>query len=195
MHPNEVAAGLTGAWRLFLRDDQGLTLIDCSMVGAARSFRLAVLLAPVYVVILAVVWGPLLSQIDLGALVMVEGLAWVIGWTVMPVIVYFISEPLGVRNNWPAFVSAYNWATPIQIAIVIPLLLLDAAGMAPGGIGFALALIVTLVRLSYLVFVTRVALGVGTGAAIGLTALDFFLGLFLELQTDKIIRAASDIPF
>jgi hypothetical protein len=193
MHPNELATGLTGAWRLFLRDSQGLTFIDCSVAGAARSFRLAILLAPVYVMVLAIIWGPLLSQLDLGTLVIVEGLSWVIGWTAMPVIVYFLSEPMGVRDNWPAFVSTYNWAAPIQIAIVLPLLLLDAAGMTPGMAGFALALIVTLIRLSYLMFVIRVALGVGTGAAVGLTALDFFLGLFLELQSDSIIRTASDI--
>jgi len=193
MHPNEVAAGLTGAWRLFLRDEQGLKYIDCSMAGAARSFRLAVLLAPVYVVILAFVWAPLWSQLDLGSLVLVEGLSWVIGWTAMPIIVYAISEPMGVRDKWPTYVAAYNWASLIQIALVIPLLLLESAGLLPGMISFAFALIITLIRLSYLVFITRVSLGVGTGAAVGLTAVDFILGLFIELQADKIIRTASDI--
>lgn len=191
MRPNELASGLTGAWLLFLRNRQGLTLIDCSQEGAIRSFLLAVLLIPVYVVILAFVWAPEWGSINLGAMVVVESLGWIIGWTAMPVIVYALSTPMGVRDNWLAFVSAYNWSVPIQLAIIIPIFVLGSLGLLPGMLGFAVFLIATLIRLSYLAFVIRTALDVGPGAAIGLTALDFILGLFLETHSDAIIRSAS----
>ena len=195
MRPNEIAAGLTGAWGLFLRDAQGLTLIDCSPRGAARSFHLAVLLAPVYVIILALVWGRYWPNLDLGVLIAVEALTWVIGWTAMPVIVYWISGVIDARDNWFAFVAAYNWTAPIQMAIALIVILLSAIPMFQGPPGFVVFLVATFIRLSYLVFVIRVALDVSTGAAVGLTALDFVLALVLETQSNAIIRVASGIAF
>lgn len=195
MGANEIAAGVTGAWGLFLRDKQALSLIDCSPRGAARSFRLAVLLAPVYLVILALVWAPFWPNLDLGILVLVEGLTWVIGWTAMPLIVYWLSGLIGVRDNWFAFVAAYNWTAPIQMAIALIVILLTAIPMFQGAAAFVVFLVATFIRLSYLVFVTRVALDVGSGAAVGLTALDFVLALILEAQSNAIIRIGSGIAF
>ena len=193
MRPNEIAAGLTGAGGLFLRDAQALTLIDCSPRGAARSFQLAVFLLPVYVVLLALVWATVWAQLDFTVLVLVEGLTWVIGWTAMPVIVYWLSEPMNVRDNWFAFVAAYNWSAPIQIAIALIVILLSTIPMFQGPTGFVVFLVATAIRLSYLMYVIKIALDVRTGAAIGLTATDFVLALILEAHSNAAIRISSGL--
>ena len=195
MRPNEIAAGLTGAWGLFLRDAQALTLIDCSPRGAARSFQLAVFLLPVYVFLLALVWAAVWAQLDFTLLVLVEGLTWVIGWTAIPVIVYWLSGPMNVRDNWFAFVSAYNWSAPIQMAISLIVILMTTIPMFQGAMAFVVFLVATVIRLSYLMYVIKIALDVRTGPAIGLTALDFVLALILETQSNAVIRIGSGVAF
>ena len=74
-------------------------------------------------------------------------------------------------------------------------ILLSSIPMFEGPTAFVLFLVATLIRLSYLMFVIKTALDVGTGAAIGLTALDFVLAVILETQSNAVIRISSGLAF
>ncbi|HKU99850.1 MAG TPA: hypothetical protein VJR58_31435 [Vineibacter sp.] len=181
----EIARGVGGAMRLMKGDLSGLALLDRSREGFWRSFRPAVLLAPLYAFYLMMIYdGATTSSSDL-RIILAEGLRYVIDWTLFPVVLLELSRLMGRAPRYISSVVALNWA---NVPFLIGAVALSAAARltAPdlvGGVELA-------VLAATLVLVTRIlrfTLDLPWIPAIALAALNLWLGLMLGLIINGII--------
>src|SRR5690606_8518675 len=80
----EIAVSMRGAVRLALRDPAGLAFFDTSIAGFWRSFMAAVLALPAYALLLAARDESAGPPLDDPGVLLVEGIAYVIGWFAFP---------------------------------------------------------------------------------------------------------------
>ena len=176
----EVARSVYGAYRLARLDQGGLAYFDGTPAGALRSFWVAALVAPIFVFAVAVGWSGADMPPPLFRTALVEGLFYVIGWCLFPVLMIFGSRLLDRTPRYPLFLSAYNWSHTIQIAIVLPPLFLALTGLLSSEAIALLFLGAYALTIAYEAYVIRTALDIGMGEAIGLALFDFVLALILE---------------
>ena len=181
----EIARGVGGAVRLMKGDLAGLALLDRSREGFWRSFRPAVLLAPLYAFYLMMIYdGATTSSSDLRVAV-AEGLRYVIDWTLFPVVLLELSRLMGRAPRYIGTVVALNWA---NIPFLIGAVALSATARltAPdlvGGVELAV-LVATLVLVTRIL---RFTLDLPWIPAVALAALNLWLGLMLGLIINGII--------
>ncbi len=179
----EIAAGLTGAYRLARRDPGGMVWFDATPRGFWRSFWAAVLVAPAYLV-LDVLSGGLGSDTTFRQIV-IKLIGYVIDWTAFPVVMITIADSLG---KWPAYmryIVAYNWSAVVQISVLLPIATLALA--APSPATMLLAQVATIIMLIYRAYVAHVALAVGFGTAAGIVLVDVLLAGLLRAVTDRLM--------
>ena len=182
---NDIERGLTAAWRLATRDPGGLALLDTSTAGFWRSFQVAVLVFPVYALVIASRLSETDSTADWETVLLAEAIAYVIYWTAMPVLMEPITLWLDRGHAYVQFVVAMNWANAIQLALFALVTVLGLIGLPRGLVAFA-GLIVTIWVLAYQWFVARTALGLTGPRAAGIVAIDVMLGLLVNSMTRHI---------
>ena len=174
----EIALGVLGAWRLANFDPSGMACFDRSLHGVWRSFRVAILVAPA---------EALLSYLDYaaapsaGALraALVGAIAYVVGWTAFPLAAAYVAPAIGRDAEYPGYLVAYNWATILQVALILPVDGAIALGLLPHGVADVLFLASRLVILAYAWFIARTGLRLGGAAAAGMVALDIVISLII----------------
>jgi len=178
--PAEIRAGLRGAWRLMRRDAGGLGDLNLTVDGFWRSFTAILVAAPLDLIyeILPRQAGGEGPDDALGWLV--AAIVYLARWLALPVVLALVATPLGWAARYPTFVIAYNWTAVLQLALLVPAAALARYGLLPGVWGQGFVLGVTLGLLLFAVNVSRIALGVGAGAAVGVVMLDLVLGLGIE---------------
>jgi hypothetical protein len=175
----EVVVSLYGAWRLARLDPRGLGFFDATSEGALRSFFAAVLVAPLYVVMLAVVLpgdapgGPL-------RVFLAESIGYVTTWTAYPVIVEGLSRILGCRPRFEGYLAAYNWSMVLQHALIVPISILVGLGLLPLELGQFLWMVAFSLILAYLWFIARTGLALPPLTAAGLVLLDVLLSALID---------------
>lgn len=174
----EIAHGVLGAWRLANFDPTGMAYFDRSLHGVWRSFRVAVLVAPAQA---------LLSYLDYaaapsaGALhtALLEAIAYVVGWTAFPLAAAYLARAIDRDAEYPGYLVAYNWATILQMAVLLPVDGITALGLLPPAMADALFLASWLVVLAYAWFIAKTGLRLTGPAAAGIVALDFVISLMI----------------
>ena len=169
----EIASALYGTWRLAHLDASGLKYFDASLDGFWKSFFAAVLVAPAYVLIIVTDIAGAADAASAGVVrvFLVEALVYVILWTAFPLIMYHLAEQIDRSDQYKGFVVAQNWASVIQMLILLPVVLLSAGAFLPEALLAALSFAVSLLVLGYMWFITRCALNVSGAAAIGIVLL------------------------
>lgn len=187
----EAIRSLYGAYRLARLDSAGLNYLDRSQLGAIRSFWAGPVVMAGYVLL------RLLRVEDLRALMpvaetfaVVEVLAFVISWIGYLVLMNLTVQAANREHRYLDFVTAYNWAMVVQIAVLLPVLLIVETGLIPEMLGDMVAVAATLTLLFYQWFVTRVALAVSAAVAAGMVGLDMLVGLLVSGMADAIIARA-----
>lgn len=180
----EATTGLYAAWRLFLRDRAAVQLFDGSPSGALKSFFCALIVLPVHVfVILA---GPLMpAEIDMGQLLLVDLIAFVIDWAAWPLVMAYIAPAIDRDEEYCRYIAARNWAAGPQYLLLFSITLLSAFGLVGKPVFQTLAVVVFLIVLFYDLFIIRVVLRVSGGTAVGLLVAAAMLGMFIS-----VLRAA-----
>jgi hypothetical protein len=184
----DIVYGIYGAWRLARLDAGAMSYFERTPAGFWKSFFAAVIVAPGFAIII----GYELAQVDLEAgvprILVVELLAYVLGWAAFPVIVHQICEAIGKREAYIGYIVAFNWSKVIQIAVFLPSIGLIAFGALPGDSGSLLRWVVSILILFYQWFITRTALGVTAMGAIGFVVLDFMIDLIVHMITLGMLR-------
>lgn len=174
-----IAAGLAGAFRLAQGRADGLARIDASPEGVLGSFWAAAICLPGFLALKLLGWaegeGPAAGLLR-GTLAELTG--FVVAWVGFALLSLPMAEAQGRRADWPRFVAAWNWANVVQYLVLLALTLpgmlglptLLAQGLGLAAIGYAL-------WLEW--FVTKTALRLGGGAAVGFVVADLFLGVFV----------------
>jgi hypothetical protein len=183
----EAAYGIYGAWRLALFDRAGAACFERTPEGARRSFLAALLIAPAYLILLMLRVSERAEILPLTDLLIVESIAYVVNWTAFALAMYYIAGSLGRRDNYFAFLAAYNWSAVVQMAVYLPAAALAASGMVGPEIGNSLVMAVTMAVLVYQWFIASTMLEVPGVTAAGTVALDILLAVIVQLFVDQMV--------
>lgn len=179
----EIHAGIFGAWRLARRDPKGLAWINDSPLGFWHSFWAAALVFP-GVMALEILTGGFGENPGVRAIT-VKLIAYAIDWTAFPLLMIFVADSLGRFHRYWRYGAAYNWASVVQVGLMLPITSVAVLTQSPLAILLYQALIVLL--LTYRAYIAHIALEVGLGTAIGITFMDVLLALLLENISNRVM--------
>jgi hypothetical protein len=189
----EAATALYGAWRLACRDPGGLRYMDTSMAGARRSFRAALFALPAAIPLMLMRLAYYPPRADTARVVVVEIIAYAIGWTAFPVVAHAAARVAERAHRYAMMVAAYNWISLAQILVLLVVTPITLSGMLPSPLDSMIEVALRLALLAYLAFTIRVALDLSWGAAIGLALVEFMLGLSI-FRTVLALEDAWPLP-
>ena len=172
----EIGPGVYGAWRLAHFDPNGMRYFDRSMTGFWRSFYVAVLVAPLWIIILAVDFAPMHFAGGWARVAIAETIGYVINWVAYPLAAYYLTRFIDRPQEYAGFIVALNWGSLIQLGLQMPAHVIAGTAVVPAGLGEVLVVGTQLVALIYEWFITRTALRLSGFGAIGFVVLDFLIG-------------------
>jgi hypothetical protein len=177
----EIGPALYGAWRLAHFDADGLRYFDRSMHGFWRSFRVAVLAAPLVIVIL----GADLSQMHIGGgwarVIIAETIAYLMSWVAYPLAAFYLVHLIDREHDYVGFITALNWSTLLQYAFLVPIHVVANSGLLSTGLADGLVFGGQFAILAYEWFITRTALRIPGLTAAGFVLVDFVIGYLVSL--------------
>ncbi len=176
----EVARSLYGAYKMARFDSKGVFYFNVSDEGFIKSFYAAAIIAPAYAILLFVRFFTM--EMEAGPLryIIVETIGYSISWTAFPVIMISLARLFDRQDFYKQYIIAYNWAVVIQNAVFLPIAILAELQLLPTDVVTFLTLMIISAVMFYVWFVTRVALNVGPGTAIGIVVFDMLLGIFVN---------------
>jgi len=183
----EVFEAIYGAWRLFLGDRGAVQLFDSSVPGFWKSFFAAVIVFPIYVLLIAMGVIDFETSRSLPSVVLLDIEFYIIGWVLWPLIVGYIVPALDRGEKYALYIVTYNWANVIGAAIFFVTILATETLSLGQGFGALLTAIVTFGLLAYHVFIARVALDIPLSAAVGLTICEFVIGQILLIVQQSVL--------
>jgi hypothetical protein len=193
----EVARSLSGAWRLFLDRPEAMRFFDVSIDGFWRSFGAIFLVLPSYALVALAEYTIIHtdSLADEGfsgnLFVFDKALALCLDWIALPLAMALAARPLGVTRTYAAFVVARNWCAVLAILPFGIIGLLLVSGLYDVDAANFLWLAALFIVLRYTFIIARRALGVSTGLAAGIVAIDFFLSFAIGILVDGLIGFSS----
>lgn len=183
----EVGTALYGAWRMAMRDPNGLFYLDRTPHGAWRSFLAALPVVPAQLALALWRLDAPVETHSLPWLLAVELLAAIVSWTGFALLMSHITGFLDRKNRYPDFLCAYNWSSVIQMALYLPAVLLTAVLPLPELLANGVLLGVSLALLSYEWFVIRTALQVSGGMTAGIILLELFFSSLVTWISDSLL--------
>lgn len=181
---SELSSALFGAWRLARHDPRGQDHFDDSITGFWRSFQAAVIVAPGYMLLILPIFGH--ADITAGPLrfLVVHLLAYIISWTAFPLVMVGVARRLSRNQDYLRYIIAYNWANVLQMAVLLPALLLVQIGL-PGAPLLNLAAMVAIYF--YYWFVARTVLSISTAQAIGVVMVNFTFDFIIGIVANAMV--------
>jgi hypothetical protein len=173
---SEISHSLYGAWRLAHFDAGGLRYFDRSIEGFWRSFRVAVLAAPLWIVVVGVNLPQMHAPGDWTRIVIAETLGYIVVWVAYPLAAFYLTRLVGRQGEYVGLIVALNWASLLQLALQTPANVLANSGLLSSGAGIAIVLAAEFASLIYEWFITRTALNLSGLAATGFVLVDFVIG-------------------
>ena len=171
----EIGPAIYGTWRLAHFDPDGMRYFDRSITGFWRSFRVSVLAAPFWIIILAVDLASLPATGGWFRFVVAETIGYVILWVAFPLAAFYLTFLTDRQREYFVFITALNWASLIQLSVQMPAHVLASLPLMPAGLGDILIYGADLAALVYEWFITRTALRLSGLGAIGFVAVDFVI--------------------
>ena len=189
---SEIVRSVYGIWRLARFDSIGMQWLDRTDEGFWRSFRVALLLAPVEIVMNAILVAHLEYPEPLPYIAVVAGIAYVISWTVFPVLSQPLIGALGRAERYAGYITALNWSRVLIYAVVVPLALISYA--AGPGVASVLQLAFYVGLGAYHWFITRTALDLSAGPAVGLTLMEMTLLMITDHAALAMMSGSAPVP-
>jgi hypothetical protein len=184
----EIVSGLYGAFRLAILDRNGVQYFDNSLQGFWHSFFAAVLILPLYIILIALRYGePGLTQ-DTFSYVSIEIIAYVMQIVAFPLLMIKLANVFDADKNYYVFIIAYNWASVLQSCFYLPIAMLIIAQVIPEPYAGTISFFAISAILVYVWFITRVALDVSAGIAIAVVGADFFLSIMIRTFSEGMLR-------
>jgi hypothetical protein len=177
----EILAALYGSYRLLRGDAGGLKYFVTSREGTIRSFFAAVLVFPIFSLMIygSIMKGQLSAPV--GTIVAVHVLVYLISWAVYPLVVYEILGLMKRQDRFLTYLCAFNWCHVLQALAFLPVVMYALAIPDGNAVLSFLRAAVFVAVMVYQWFVNRSALGVGSMAAIGFLMLEQVLDMALEI--------------
>jgi hypothetical protein len=190
----EIQRSLEGAWGMLLGRTDAMRSFDTSSEGFWRSFQAIALIAPIYGIIAMADWrAAVLAASPGGAPSFGADAFWssrlallVLDWVTLPVLLSALSDFIGIRHRYPAFIVARNWSAVLAIAPFGAVAFFDLIGLLPGDVIVVPSLVALAVALRISYMVARRALNVPIEVAIAFVLFDFLVSLALARIVGRI---------
>ena len=183
----ETSIGIFGAWQLAKYDAQGLRFFDNTVTAFWRSFYAAVIVLPAYVILILLVIGELPVAVGGVAVVVIESIAYVIGWTAFPLAMYYLARTIDRDRFYCRYIAAYNWSAVLRIALFLIVAATAASGILPQAPAALINFAAYIAILAYQWFIARVGLEVSAPGACGIVLLDIILSLVIDKFTSQLL--------
>ncbi len=185
----EIMLSLYGAYRLARADQSGMAYFNQTVNGFWKSFFAAVLVAPLFALLLIIRFNEGQVEVSFLRYISVESISYIIAWLTFPLLMFYIAEGIDRGQKFIGYIVAYNWASVLQNVAYLPFAIFAELGtMSTNNMAFFGAALLAMVML-YTWFVTKTALAVTSMLAVGLVLLDFLISIFINLITEGMIRA------
>ena len=192
---SEIIRSLYGALHLARGDTSGMAFFNATEQGFWRSFTAAILIAPLFALLLTIRYHVNEAGVSLLRFTAIETIAYVVSWVAFPLLLYHLTDILGTGHRFIRYIVAYNWASVLQNLLYLPFALLVEAHLVQGAgstffgiILHGLVIILHGLVLLYTWFVTRTALEITNLLAAGLVMIDLVLIIFINTITQGMLR-------
>lgn len=182
---NEMTKALKGLVALLRRQPDAFTYFDASPRGFWHSLRIAIVLFPLWLLVLADQL-PHMSIADPVRYCAFQAVGYAISWLAYPLAMVMISDYLGRWPRYYTYMVAYNWFQIIQMLAWLPLLVLVDLGASRGLVAI-LWLATHAFLLAYGWLIVRRGLEVDAGAATALVIIDLLLGQIVDQVSTALV--------
>ena len=189
MNIKETTRGIYGAWMLAWFDRNGIHLFENTLEAFWRSFQAAILCAPIYIVLIVMRSMEMEIGVAASAAMIIYAISYVTGWFAFPYAMYHVSRILGREDRFFRYIAAYNWATVLQLSVLLAVAAVTQSGVVPQGFAIILTMAAIFAIFVYKGFIAHVGLEVRPGPATALVLLDFVLALIFESWTLRLLQA------
>ena len=184
----EISSSLYGTIRLAFGDKNGMSYFNISHLGFWRSFTAAIIVAPIFTLLLNVRYAVSDSDINFPRFVAIYVIAYVIGWIAFPLIINYITNMLGNGQKFVRYIVIYNWASVLQNFIYLPFAILVEIHLIHGTAATLIGLCLLGLVFLYTYFITKTALEVSVGIAAGIVVLDLILSIIISAITQRTLH-------
>jgi hypothetical protein len=170
----ELEIALLGLLRLARFDAGFAGFFDLTRNGARRSFRLALPLLPLWLLLLNLNtdW----KDTDMTRVISAELIGYVLSWVSFPLILLLLAAPLIDRGpKIYGAVSIYNWLSVLSIGLQVPIEIAGYYGMGDSW-NFTLSIAALFFILACEFFAFRRILEISIEMTVALVVVDFILG-------------------
>jgi hypothetical protein len=182
---SEIARGVSGTLRFLQRDPGAPYYFDNTMEACLRSFRVMLLVVPLYVAYLWLYYSSVDTPADMFEIAAIEAMHFVVDWLLFPVVFYEIARRRKWLGNYPRYISALNWINlPVMFLAVITL---AATLIAPRAAGQFIQMAMQFLFYFWFMMATRLSLGIGWGFSILLLIVNWMPSLLLSLIVDRLL--------
>ena len=182
---------LRGLRRLIQFDVGGLGYFDRSIEGFWRSFRVALLIAPLYSIIIPLDLELIRPTVGWPHIMITEILAYIVSWLLFPLVAYEICRLIGREAEYPGYIVVYNWSKMLLVSAQVIVWLPNLMGVMAAETSHSLDRIVYLIFLIYLWFIARAALRLDPFSAIGMVFTSFVLTFALSKVHVALLSPAA----
>jgi len=189
MHPvAEFTLALKGLSRLLRLDAGGLDCFDRSLAGFWRSFRVAILAAPLYAAVIPIHLEQIQASAHWARILFVVVALYLIRWFAFAVIAFEICQRIDRTKEYPGYIAVYNWSSLIRYSAQFLAWLPVMAGFDAVAFSGAVNQIVYFAFLVYLWFLARMAANVSGPIAAGLVFIDFLISRLLSYTLMMLLK-------
>jgi hypothetical protein len=175
----EIGYAARGLWRLLQFDPSGLEYFDRSIGGFWRSFRVALLIAPLYALLIPYKLEMIKPTAGWQQIILVEILTYIVAWFLYPTVAYELCRWMDRRAEYPGYIAVYNWSTTILVGAVSLAWLPTLAGITAADASDVLGFLIYHLFYVYLWYLARVAVRIDPFSAFGLILVDYVLSFLL----------------
>ncbi len=193
INAREFALSILGVWRLAHLDRSGAQYFDATIDGFWKSFTAALIILPGEAVLRA------LFLVSSDAHVLTAGsfrvtaiflIAYVIQWTLFPLLMINIAAFLGKPERYLGFIIAHNWAAVIQLAVLLPAgTLFVITGVTTPGWGAGVFFAAILATWIYVWYIAKVMLDIPGPAAAFVVLTEVFIGIGVASLGDMMLMS------
>ena len=187
----EIARGMQGALGFLQRDPGAPSYFDNTAESCLRSFQVMILVAPLYAVVVTILYSNVTTTAEGWEIVLVEALRYTVDWLLFPVIFFEIAR----RQNWvgqyPRYISALNWVNlPLMIVAVVAVIL---ASILPTAAAVLIQLGLYGLLFYWFLAVTRSVLKASWVQSFMLLLVNWVPSRFLSVIVDRFLGIAPAI--
>ena len=183
----EIARAIQGCWRLARLDPSGMDFFDKTIDGFWRSFWVAALVAPAYMLLGWFDGGAAAVEAGTARHYTVEGIAYVISWVAYPLAMFYLARLMDREQDFIGYAVAYNWSHIFQVAVFLPVWAMAPDDpTAPSGWSLIMT-VATVIVLIYVGYIAKTALRITAMMASGVVALDVALSLLIGGIRDALL--------